>query len=412
MLLLIYLLINLSNIAQCIEIKQRRSIAEIERHVHRDVKKLIQQRKIRSKFAKTRPYSFASFLDKVNLSQVGSQLLDRKIRKLENKIRSYIRTDVLNENPYNIEKTMECILVEFDEDTQDKISFLDCMQDTTGDAEIFRKVNNRIHAKIGKKLNKMNVNFDLERYRQACPHDVEEKYPRQIDPICSICLDEISSEELLTVPICGHSFCVPCAKHYIEDTIKYQNFPIVCPEYLCQAFIQYQNMVQIDADSTTLHEWKNGEIKQFLRSQGLFHQCPTVDCQGYTVKTKQKNPSPHICDYCGHQYCLECNVDHAGYTCAGYKHVLEAAELEDFKKTIDLQKCPYCSAEASRFEKNGHCNKMRCYNCRRQWLWVPGAKTGKKWVSYYHHDRRGETFDSRQEKQRWEKRTGRRYGYY
>ena len=90
--------------------------------------------------------------------------------------------------------------------------------------------------------------------------------------------------------------------------------------------------------------------------------------------------------------------------------------IQDTKRNVaealgphSIQKCPFCETLSSRAEGTGHCNKMTCWHCHNLWLWVPGATQGKKWVSYDYHDSKKETFDSVEEKKRWESRQNRVY---
>ena len=208
---------------------------------------------------------------------------------------------------------------------------------------------------------------------------------------------------------CGHSFCKTCLSTHFSMGIEARNLPLICPQGGCTQRINANEMAVVGMSDLQIAQWKNRQINHDLRANQAIQYCQTADCPGLAV-FDNGSPLQFNCCYCHEDNCAACGEQHSG-SCQKFKESRRlnamTQESEDLINRLS-QKCPHCQYSVTRVEGEGHCYKMKCPDCRKYWLWVPGKKVGRQWKGYEYHDQRGETF-SRKEQRLWERRNGVRY---
>eukprot|EP01017_Pseudomicrothorax_dubius_P028819 TRINITY_DN3452_c0_g1_i10.p1 TRINITY_DN3452_c0_g1~~TRINITY_DN3452_c0_g1_i10.p1 ORF type:complete len:203 (-),score=21.83 TRINITY_DN3452_c0_g1_i10:26-634(-) len=176
-------------------------------------------------------------------------------------------------------------------------------------------------------------------------------------------LDE-SSYRLWT---CKHSFCLDCSQALVKDALTdTSKIPIKCPT--CEANISLFDLRRLlnEEESNRLNlAAKNKFMRQ---NMGKFFECPTPECKGLGRKVG----STYDCRLCSQKYCLSCKQEeHKGMTCAEYEnHKNPDRAFSEYLRNSTCVPCPHCTAV---IEKNGGCNHVTCYTCKKHICFFPNC---------------------------------------
>ena len=233
-------------------------------------------------------------------------------------------------------------------------------------------------------------------YRRHCMRPSFKIHPQKT---CPICMDEISAVDDGLRISCGHTFCKDCFQDYVNHSLISQDLPLTCPESDCHKRITFDELACCEIDDDQILFWKQQQLKSDLQQQGVLFHCASPDCPGIAINKTKKN-FKFQCAYCSKENCTACN-ETIEDTCE--KCTSQQERPDHKKRSLNLiasiaQACPHCRFRVTRVDGEGHCFKMTCPKCRKNWLWVPDKSVGKKWRGYGYHNKRGETFTPEEER--------------
>ena len=207
--------------------------------------------------------------------------------------------------------------------------------------------------------------------------------PGPVIPECSVCLQALESELLLTNKIttdCTHeevSICVSCLRESIGAQADSKTWDeITCPNVDRTAVLQYPDL-QRHAPAAVFERYDRHLTRQLLRADSDFQECAHPGCESGGL-TDLERDTFLTCDACSRMTCLECNaVYHPGIICmqnrgptdtgAGRSGASESRreemrneELASLKAVNERARaCPGMVCRAL-IEKDGGCDHMRC----------------------------------------------------
>jgi len=167
---------------------------------------------------------------------------------------------------------------------------------------------------------------------------------------CQICGSEVLVKEGITIA-CIHRFCIDCFHAYIISMIEEGAVTgVKCPADDCLYKLSfYETKGVLQGSELELFEelitrnYKPKEINKRL------YEC--LYCR--TLVEVDKNTKAYRCIACYKKYCLTCNFDHMGITCAEYQKNLQL-DL----KGLNIIACPNCKQNFEGDKKG--CNFMQC----------------------------------------------------
>ena len=216
---------------------------------------------------------------------------------------------------------------------------------------------------------------------------------------CNVCFLEKFGSVCIQFPQCKHVYCKECMKDYFTIQISEGSVKaLTCPEDKCDVQAD-PSMVKSLVNPDLFERYDELLLKRTLECMTDITNCPRKICQATVMKDKDLDLGQ--CAKCGFVFCVQCNNTYHGQAICP----LSAAELtklrvtylqgtkeerEDlekrfgkdiFKKQIDVcseewmerftKRCPECQ---SSIQKIAGCNKMTCFQCRRNFCWLCNSK--------------------------------------
>jgi hypothetical protein len=194
---------------------------------------------------------------------------------------------------------------------------------------------------------------------------------------CSICFEEISSNDIYIMDECDHKFCRKCLIGYITSKIKSgETDSIRCPDTKCKREMQLSELKQL-VDHELLEKYDEFSLKKALSQMKNVLYCPNESCHNAMIVDDTSVEDYILCsnESCKMKICIHCKVPyHDGINCEQYQHwKLNSTESEkQYKEWAEKnsKKCPQCKAG---IEKNGGCNHIKCTKCNCNFCWLCGA---------------------------------------
>ncbi|KAL0476959.1 hypothetical protein AKO1_005614 [Acrasis kona] len=181
---------------------------------------------------------------------------------------------------------------------------------------------------------------------------------------CIICRSTLESNHF-QLGVCGHRFCTGCVRHQLQSHIATNTFPISCVQ--CGDMFSLKDLEQLCKGQSEKLKLSNASVRYLLATRSNeFKQCPTPDCQ----QCYKASCRVFSCRLCMKIYCNICKSEyHAGQTCDEYKKSQQEQtdEMDKFRKTHDVRKCPSCGAD---IEKDGGCMHITCSMCQTHTCWI------------------------------------------
>eukprot|EP01102_Stenamoeba_stenopodia_P020117 TRINITY_DN7744_c0_g1_i1.p1 TRINITY_DN7744_c0_g1~~TRINITY_DN7744_c0_g1_i1.p1 ORF type:complete len:506 (-),score=82.98 TRINITY_DN7744_c0_g1_i1:98-1615(-) len=192
---------------------------------------------------------------------------------------------------------------------------------------------------------------------------------------CLVCLETVEEKDTFALG-CGHRYCLPCWKTYLElkiaagpDCIFAKCMNPTCPE------IVNENAVKKLVADDKYSQFKRFMVRSFVADNPLVKWCPAPNCT-YSVRCERK-ARPVTCK-CGFSFCFNCcdykMGDHTPATCSQVERWLHKAsdESENVNWLLsNTKRCPQCRAP---IEKNGGCMHMVCHKnsggCGYEFCWL------------------------------------------
>jgi IBR domain, a half RING-finger domain/Ring finger domain len=139
-----------------------------------------------------------------------------------------------------------------------------------------------------------------------------------IDPVdCPICLSKADSGTAVTLPSCGHCFCIECFQTYIQVKIEEGEADgIHCPQRACKHLVDRTVFADLltDEEQAKLQKFC---LNAFVLKNHEYHHCPTPDCANVVYWKEGTTPPIVDCFQCKKVSCLLCCATpyHTGLSC-------------------------------------------------------------------------------------------------
>ncbi|KAL0735635.1 hypothetical protein Bca4012_011845 [Brassica carinata] len=181
---------------------------------------------------------------------------------------------------------------------------------------------------------------------------------------CRICLDDdFEVDQMLSVALCGHQFCVECMKQYVEAMLLEGRVPR-CPHYQCESkptLRSFASLLTPKLKKMWEQKIQEGSIPVLDRVY-----CPDATCSALmSVSELSKSTNGHMvcCFKCSKPFCVNCKVPwHNNMSCGDYKSLGPNPTTNDMMlKTLANQmmwrQCGKCQ---HMIERVAGCNRVTC----------------------------------------------------
>lgn len=182
---------------------------------------------------------------------------------------------------------------------------------------------------------------------------------------CGICLEQDSEPFKL---MCGHTYCVGCLTHIIDNAIKDKSSAqLRCPDTRCAHALDQADVIRITRDNRRkIDALADIALKEWLAQQPNVKHCPTPNCR-YAFINAQTNYTNMQCPQCKHTYCSGCLLPHARtVSCKDAQGRVKNEQLNNAWKMQNTKPCPKCGV---RIEKNNGCDHIKCVACKYEFCW-------------------------------------------
>mmetsp|Transcript_2409 Transcript_2409/g.3789 ORF Transcript_2409/g.3789 Transcript_2409/m.3789 type:complete len:309 (+) Transcript_2409:689-1615(+) len=211
-----------------------------------------------------------------------------------------------------------------------------------------------------------------------------------MDDECPICFATPPMDSALILEECGHAFCLPCLKSYINAQVEMGRAAnIVCPlpASQCGKCVQ-QRQLQDLLGKDEYERLDKFALQSAIAADPTFRHCPTPDCSFvFACDTSHCKPSEFFCPVCSKSSCIQCDISpfHRGMTCDQYRDtqarrnkkrrfLLLLRKVFYRKESLpEIKTCKQCGAWIM---KKGGCNKMKC-RCGYRFCFVCGSENAK-----------------------------------
>ncbi|VYS59442.1 unnamed protein product [Arabidopsis thaliana] len=160
---------------------------------------------------------------------------------------------------------------------------------------------------------------------------------------CSICSgDNIEPEQIFSVALCGHEFCMECVKQHIEVKLLSGGVPR-CLHYQCESNITLGSCGNILTSKLKAMWELRIEEESIPVAERVY--CPNPLCSSLMSVTKLSNSTREdvtmrTCVKCGEPFCINCKLPwHSNLSCNDYKSLGPNPTADDIKlKALANQK--------------------------------------------------------------------------
>ncbi|EFH51881.1 predicted protein [Arabidopsis lyrata subsp. lyrata] len=143
---------------------------------------------------------------------------------------------------------------------------------------------------------------------------------------CSICFnDDLEAEQMYSVPLCGHQFCVECVRRHIEVRLLEGSVP-TCLHYQCESKLTLRSCDNLLTPKLKAI-WEQRIEEELIPVPDRVY-CPKPTCAGLMSKTElststeEDEGSRSCCVKCGEPFCINCKVPwHSNLSCDDYKRL-------------------------------------------------------------------------------------------
>jgi hypothetical protein len=202
------------------------------------------------------------------------------------------------------------------------------------------------------------------------------------DTLCKICYGNYPPSQMVVSCRHNHMWCRECLGGYLTSKISESQLAVLCPDIddatdVGCAELLSEELIRDVVDAQTVAAF---ERFREMKSNPNIRECPRDGC-GHTQQTGSARHPEMICERCGQAYCFAHASAHPGETCRVYEKRQRDAEGETLWFLNQISKpCPKCKCPT---QKNEGCNHMTCRNCKQDWCWICGRRTGAHGGSHY-----------------------------
>ncbi|KAK9756204.1 hypothetical protein RND81_01G080600 [Saponaria officinalis] len=194
---------------------------------------------------------------------------------------------------------------------------------------------------------------------------------------CGICFDDELSSKQIRHASCGHNYCLPCWRKYIDISINERgsgSLLLKCPEPKCAAAID-RDMVTEIASRETVEKYMEYLTRSYVEFKKTnIKWCPGPGCKKAVEFELGISEVYDVMCECMHEFCYQCGEEpHRPVECEVVKEWImkNSSEAENTKWIMAYSKpCPKCKRH---IEKNNGCNHMTCGQpCLHHFCWLCG----------------------------------------
>ncbi|CAE6075231.1 unnamed protein product [Arabidopsis arenosa] len=141
-------------------------------------------------------------------------------------------------------------------------------------------------------------------------------------------------DDMFSVALCGHEFCVECVKQHIEVRLLAGGVPR-CPHYQCETKLTLGSCVNL-LTSKLKAMWERIIDEESIHVADRVY-CPNPRCSALMSVTKLSNSTKEdvtmrSCFKCGEPLCIKCKVPwHSNLSCNDYKRLGPNPTADDIK---------------------------------------------------------------------------------
>ncbi|KAF0980451.1 hypothetical protein FDP41_013665 [Naegleria fowleri] len=204
------------------------------------------------------------------------------------------------------------------------------------------------------------------------------------DPTCPACFcDDVPMRKN---PVCGHRFCEPCWRGYLEVKIKeisgLGQTRINCME--CNTALTQDFIFSFFSNAQTFNAKRENErikmkyienrVDTYVNDHFMVTRCPNAPGCKCVIKKTVDIPLHKVrCVPCDTLFCFQCGKSpHYPATCEMFEEfskksssMTEGASYDFIQK--NTKPCPKCKRL---IDKNGGCNHMTCSMCHHEFCWL------------------------------------------
>jgi len=194
---------------------------------------------------------------------------------------------------------------------------------------------------------------------------------------CHICLSNEKRRYALSLASCGHAFCAPCLRTFIDSRVADGQVDLRCP-YVPDAGPRPTSpqrcetvLSAAEVDTLVLHPRTRRRFLRFrrLRENPHLQECPRCEC----LQPGSPEAPGVTCTDCQHRFCFTHGDAHpADEDCEAFERREQAKKQEELsRELVELisRPCPQCQALTYKYTG---CNHMTCPRCGDQWCWLCG----------------------------------------
>ncbi|CAE6074834.1 unnamed protein product [Arabidopsis arenosa] len=183
---------------------------------------------------------------------------------------------------------------------------------------------------------------------------------------CHICFDDdFKAEQMFSVPLCGHRFCIECVKRHIEARLLEGRVPR-CPDYQCESKLTFRSCANLLTPKLKAM-WEQRIADELIFVADRIY-CPNPRCSALMSVTElsistQEAKVRRCCVKCSEPFCINCKVPwHSDLSCGDYKRLGPKSTLNDIKLIILAnqklwRQCKKCN---NMIERSEGCSKLTC----------------------------------------------------
>jgi len=207
------------------------------------------------------------------------------------------------------------------------------------------------------------------------------KIPLPDQILCPICLVETNDFGHLG---CGHFFCRPCWRSYLEIELKPEQVPsreLPCMADKCSHPISESFVRELGLSSETVQRFEDYLLVRFVRAKKGLFPCQAAGCTNVIENPiREGDAFVSICS-CGHRFCPRCTAGyHSPLSCDSSKAVnLHIEELQRVYRQVEslrteVKTCSKCYSPNSRppdvlilHKTCVTCGFSFCWICQNEW---------------------------------------------
>ncbi|CAL9247549.1 unnamed protein product, partial [Arabidopsis halleri] len=245
-----------------------------------------------------------------------------------------------------------------------------------------QRIRQRLTSSFPVLVTRNQIKFVYELAMETIVSEISIHIPDQ-NKTCNICSDDnFEPEQMFSVALCSHEFCVECMKRHIEVRLLAGGVPR-CPHYQCETKLTLGSCVNL-LTSKLKAMWERIIDEESIHVADRVY-CPNPRCSALMSVTKLSNSNStkedvtmRSCFKCGEPFCITCKVPwHSNLSCNDYKRLGPNPTADDIKmKALANKKmwrqCENCNHIIELSEGCIHiicrCGYEFCYICGAKWI--------------------------------------------